>query len=164
MKSFPLPVSLCYRYWVEYIDATHASKHKFETKKQIPSRINSALIWWYTLRLSNLLPKLTMTFYLNDHLVHGMTPYTDFHEYNLHAMMQQKFWGVIQIIHSSLRMKTILTIYIVPFFLDCMTFVKHLTKSIPSHHFKSLYKDNLVKLCRADFSQCWLNFACFHRY
>ena len=33
----------------------------------------------------------TLTFYLNNHLVHGMTPYTDFHEYNLHAMMQQKF-------------------------------------------------------------------------
>ena len=60
----------------------------------------------------------TLTFYLNNHLVHGMTPYTDFHEYNLHAMMQQKFWGVIQIthIHISLRMKTILTKYIVPIF------------------------------------------------
>ena len=53
------------------------------------------------------LAQLTMTFYINSHLVHGMTPYTDFQEYNLHAMMQQKFWGVIQImhVHSSLRTK-----------------------------------------------------------
>ena len=46
------------------------------------------------------LAQLTMTFYINSHLVHGMTPYTDFQEYNLHAMMQQKFWGVIQIMHD----------------------------------------------------------------
>ena len=61
----------------------------------------------------------TLTFYLNNHLVHGMTPYTDFHEYNLHAMMQQKFWGVIQItqIHSILK-KSALSISFIWILLD----------------------------------------------